>query len=113
MNRLKTLSMTLIACLGVLVFVGTAGCLVKEPGYSSVIAKADEAVSFQIKWLDEQKFMAPDPLAPLNITADSVASDTHRIGRGGAEAPPVLNIGAGMGGIGGGDGGGGGGGGGG
>jgi hypothetical protein len=79
-----------------------------------LVVTAREAVDAHIKWLEEQKFEEPDPLAPLEVNVDSVESTTTRIGRDG-DVHVGLSGGAGIavgggGGIGGGEGGGGGGG---
>jgi hypothetical protein len=75
-----------------------------------LVVTAREAVYANIKWLEEQKFEEPDPLAPLEVNVDSVESNTTRIGKGGDVPVGLSGEGLGVGGsIGGGGGGGGGG----
>jgi hypothetical protein len=63
--------------------IGAIGCQIGKSESDSFIATAYEAVNARIKWLDEQKFKSPEPPASLNVTIDSVESNTHRIGRDG------------------------------
>jgi hypothetical protein len=81
-----------------------------------LVVTAREAVYANIKWLEEQKFEGPDPLAPLGVNLDSVESTTARIGRDGDVHVGLsggtglgagdIGLSGGMGGIGGGGGGG-------
>jgi hypothetical protein len=76
-----------------------------------LVVTAREAVYANIKWLEEQKFEEPNPLAPLEVNVDSVESNTTRIGKGGDVPVGLSGEGLGVGGsIDGGGGGGGGGG---
>jgi hypothetical protein len=61
--------------------IGGTGCLVGKSESESFIAAAHEAINANIKWLDEQKFISPDPPAPLDVAIDSLESNTSRIGR--------------------------------
>jgi uncharacterized membrane protein YgcG len=63
--------------------IGGIGCLVRKSESVPLIGTAREAVNARIKWLDEQKFEGPDPLAPLEVNVDSVESEKSRIGRDG------------------------------
>jgi hypothetical protein len=110
-RRSKTF-LTLIVSLIMLVTLAGISCLIGKSESSSLIDKAHGVVSAQMASLEEQKFEAPEPLAPLKILVGSVKSDTHRMGIGGGGAAVDISIGEGAGGMGlGGDGGGGGGGG--
>jgi hypothetical protein len=80
--------------------IGGIGCLVRKSESVPLIDTAREVVNARIKWLDEQKFEGPDPLAPLEVNVDSVESEKSRIGRDGdvhAGLGAGINIGGGMG----------------
>ena len=82
----KNPSIAFIACLIVIIqLVGGIGCLVEKSQSESFVAAAHKAVNANIKWLDEQKFIGPDPPAPLHIAMDSLESNTSRIGRDSVE----------------------------
>lgn len=113
MNKRSAPVITLVVSLILLAqLIGGIGCPVgkSESGYLSETAR--EAVYAQIKWLDEQKFKAPDAAAPLNINLDSIESNTHRIGVDGGQSDVNMAVSMGVdigaGGVGGGGGGGGG-----
>jgi len=78
--------------------IGGIGCLVRKSESVPLIDTAREAVNARIKWLDEQKFEGPDPLAPLEVNVDNVESEKSRIGRDGdvhAGLPAGIDIGGG------------------
>ena len=112
MTKRNAILITLILSLLMLAqLIGGIGCQFGESKSGSLSDTAREAVSAQIKWLEEQKFEGPGPSVPLQVNLGSVESDTIRIGRDGGELDVNIGISAG-GGMGvGGDGGGGGGGG--
>jgi hypothetical protein len=80
-KRYALLAALMVSLIVLAQLIGGIGCLVKKSESGSLIATEREAVSAQIKWLDEQKFEGPDPPTPLNVNLDSVESNTQRIGR--------------------------------
>lgn len=85
--------------------IGGIGCQGGRTESDSAIIAAQEAVSTNMKQLDEQKQEKPSQLLPLEIDLDNVKSEITRIGvGGGVEGWDMFDIGGvgGGGGIGGG-----------
>jgi len=79
----RSATLKALSSLIVLAFIGVIGCLVQKSDYASFTAEVRQTINERMKLLEEQKYEGPAPLTPLNITIDSVESETHSAGKGG------------------------------